>query len=98
MPRCASWDAFNDYLEDNCRKRQADILRGYKNSIRERMQADLAAMQVLPAAPFEARALRSGQVTSTSVVRYRGHYYSLPMACGYPAALMQCIRYRCSHG
>lgn len=83
MPRFASWDAFNDYLEDQCRKRQADILRSHKISISERMQADLAAMQVLPAAPFEACDLRSGQVTSTSVVRYRGNDYSVPMAFGH---------------
>ena len=69
MPRFASWDAFNDYLEEQCCKRQADILRGHKISIGERLQADLAAMQGLPAAPFEACDLRSGQVTSTSVVR-----------------------------
>ena len=40
MPRFASWDVFNTYLKDQCRKRQADILRGHKISISERMQAD----------------------------------------------------------
>ena len=33
LPRFADWDAFNDYLEEQCRKRQADILRGHKISI-----------------------------------------------------------------
>lgn len=75
MPRFTSWDAFNDYLEAQCGKRQADILRGHKISIGERLQVDLAVMQSLPAAPFEACDLRSGQVTSTSVVRYRGSDY-----------------------
>ncbi|MEP0960256.1 MAG: IS21 family transposase [Roseobacter sp.] len=70
MPRFTSWSAFNDYLEEQCIKRQADILRGHKISIGERLQADLAAMQDLPTASFEACDLRSGQVTSTSVVRY----------------------------
>jgi hypothetical protein len=83
MPRFPSWDAFNDYLEEQCHKRQADILRGHKISIGERLQADLAAMQGLPAAPFEACDLRSGQVTSTSVVRYRGNDYSVPVAFGH---------------
>ena len=80
MPCFASWAEFNDYLEEQCLKRQADILRGHKISIGERLQADLAAMQDLPAAPFEACDLRSGQVTSKSVVRYRGNDYSVPVA------------------
>jgi hypothetical protein len=40
-------------------------------------------MQSLPAAPVEACDLRSGQVMSTSVVRYRGNDYSVPVAFGY---------------
>ena len=83
MPRFADWDAFNDHLEDQCRKRQGDILRGHKTSIGARLEADLAAMQDLPAAPFEACDLRSGQVTSTSVARYRGNDYSVPVAYGH---------------
>jgi len=83
MPRFADWDAFNDYLEEQCRKRQADILRGHKISIGERLGADLAAMRHLPAAPFEACDLQSGQVTSTSQVRYRSNDYSVPVAYGH---------------
>ena len=79
----SDWDAFNDHLEDQCRKRQGDILRGHKTSIGARLEADLAAMQDLPAAPFEACDLRSGQVTSTSVARYRGNDYSVPVAYGH---------------
>lgn len=59
------WEAFNDYLEEQCRKRQGDVLRGHKTSIGERRQ--------------------SGQVTSTSVVRYRGNDYSVPIAYGHHA-------------
>ena len=83
IPRFADWDAFNDYLEEQCRERQADILRGHKISIGERLKADLAAMRDLPAAPFEACDLQSGQVTSTSQVRYRGNDYSVPVAYGH---------------
>lgn len=83
MPHFADWDAFNDYLEDQCRKRQADVLRKHKISIDERLKTDLAAMRDLPAAPFEAYDLQSGQVTSTSVVRYRGNDYSVPVAYGH---------------
>ncbi|MBT5463425.1 MAG: IS21 family transposase [Marinovum sp.] len=83
MPRFADWGTFNDYLEEQCRKRQGDVLRGHKTSIGERLEADLVSMQDLPAAPFEACDLQSGQVTSTSVVRYRGNDYSVPVAFGH---------------
>ena len=83
MPRFATWDAFNAYLEEQCRKRQADVLRGHKISISDRLEVDLAAMRTLPTAPFEACDLQSGQVTSTSVVRYRGNDYSVPVAFGH---------------
>jgi hypothetical protein len=83
MPRFADWDAFNDYLEEQCLKRQGDILRGHKVSIYERLEADLAAMQALPAAPFEACNLQSGQVTSTSMVRFQNSDYSVPVAYGH---------------
>ena len=79
----ATWDAFNAYLEEQCRKRQVDVLRGHKISIGDRLAADLSAMRTLPAAPFEACDLQSGQVTSTSVVRYRGNDYSVPVAYGH---------------
>jgi transposase len=79
------WDALNDHLEEQCRKRQRDVLRGHKASIGERLQADLAAMRDLPDAPFEACDLQSGQVTSRSVVRYRGNDYSVPVAYGHRA-------------
>jgi len=83
MPRFADWNAFNDYLEEQCLARQGDILRGHKVSIGIRLEADLAEMRALPAAPFEACDLQSGQVTSTSMVRYRGNDYSVPVAFGH---------------
>ena len=83
MPRFADWDAFNEYLEEQCRKRQGDVLRGHRSSIGDRLEADLDAMRELPAAPFEACDLQSGQVTSTSQVRYRGNDYSVPVAYGH---------------
>ena len=83
MPHFPDWGSFNDYLEQQCLARQEDILRGHKISIGQRLKADLAAMQALPAAPFEACDLQSGQVTSTSMVRYRGNDYSVPVAYGH---------------
>ena len=83
MPRFDSLEAFNDYLEEMCRRRQSDVLRGHTLSIGERLEADLAAMSPLPAAPFEACDQRSSHVTSTSTLRYKGNDYSVPVRFGH---------------
>ena len=36
-PRFVSLEAFNDYLEDMCLKRQSDILRGHTENIAQRL-------------------------------------------------------------
>ena len=51
LPRFASWDDFNDWLEEQCRKRHADLLRGHTETIGQRLQRDLQAMAELPPAP-----------------------------------------------
>jgi transposase len=54
LPRFASWEDFNVWLEEQCRRRQADILRGHSETIGQRLARDLEAMTELPAAPFDA--------------------------------------------
>ena len=83
IPAFPSFDAFNDYLEQECLKRQADIVRGHKVSIGERLKADLAAMQALPATFFDACHKQTGRVTSQSLVRYKSNDYSVPVAYGH---------------
>ena len=83
IPRFASWEAFNAYLESRCRERQEDILRGHKATIGERIQQDLAAMKPLPAAAFEACDQTTGRVSSQSLVRYDTNDYSVPVAYGH---------------
>jgi hypothetical protein len=83
MPRFDSLEAFNDYLEDMCRKRQSDVLRGHQLSINDRLLHDLKAMSELPAAPFEACDQKSGRVMSTSIVRYKSNDYSVPVRYGH---------------
>ena len=77
IPRFASWEAFNAYLEAQCRKRQNDILRGHKETIGIRIQRDLAAMKSLPGAPFEACDQANGKVCSQSLVSYDTNDYSV---------------------
>lgn len=83
IPRFATWEEFNVYLEDQCRKRQADVLRGQSETIGERLGRDLAAMADLPAAPFDACDQTTGRVNSQSLVRYKTNDYSVPVAYGH---------------
>jgi len=50
LPRFASWDAFNAHLEEQCRKRQRDVLRGHRESIGERLVRDQEVLADLPPA------------------------------------------------
>ena len=64
LPRFATWEDFNAWLEAQCRKRQAEILRGHTETIGERLARDLEAMADLPAAPFDACDQATGRVSS----------------------------------
>jgi hypothetical protein len=83
IPHFATWDAFNVWLEEQCRKRQRDRLRGESETIGERLQRDLAAMRPLPVSPFDACDQASATVTAQSLVRYKTNDYSVPVAYGH---------------
>ncbi len=83
VPRYESWDAFNAALEDHCRRRQGDVLRGHCETIGGRLERDRAALMPLPSAPFDACETAGGRVNSLSLVRYRGVDYSAPTAFGH---------------
>jgi len=83
LPRFATWDDFNAWLEAQCRKRQAEILRGHAETIGERLTRDLEAMADLPAAPFDACDQATGRVSSQALVRYKTNDYSVPVAYGH---------------
>jgi transposase len=57
LPSFVSWAAFNAWLEEQCRQRQADILRGHTQTIGQRLQRDLEAMSA-------QRLLRAGRLWS----------------------------------
>ena len=73
LPRFASLEALNGYLEQRCRERQGDVLRGHRESIAKRLERDLEAMPALPGAPFDACHQAAGQVSSQSLVRYHNN-------------------------
>jgi len=83
LPRFASWADFNAWLEEQCRKRQAAILRGHSETIGQRLERELQAMAELPPAPFDACEQATGRVSSQSLVRYQTNDYSVPVAYGH---------------
>jgi len=83
IPQFATWDAFNAYLEKQCRKRQTDTLRGQSETIGQRLARDIAEMSDLPAAPFDACDQATGRVSSQALVRYKTNDYSVPVAYGH---------------
>ena len=83
LPRFESWDAFNAYLEAQCRKRQGEVLRGHCESIGDRLEHDLEALAALPPTPFDACDKLGTQASSLSLVRYRNNNYSVPVAYGH---------------
>lgn len=83
IPNFPTWDGFNDWLEEQCRKRQNDKLRGHSETIGARLQQDPEAMAPLSAAPFAACDQASGRVNSRALVRYKTNDYSVPVAFGH---------------
>ena len=69
LPRFESWDAFNAYLEAQCRKRQDEVLRGHRESIGDRLEHDLEALTALPPTPFDACDKLGTRANSLSLVR-----------------------------
>ena len=83
LPRFASWDAFNGHLEEQCRNRQGNVLRGHRESIGERFVRDREALKRPLPAPFDACDKQGTRVSSLSLVRYRTNDYSVPVAYGH---------------
>ena len=82
-PRFASWDTFNAQLEEQCRNRQGEVVRGHRETIGERLRRDCEALMVLPPAPFDACDRQGTRVSSLSLVRDRTNDYSVPVAYGH---------------
>ena len=70
VPRADSFAALNAHLEARCRERQGARLRGHEETIGERLQRDLAALQARPAAPYEACERKAARVSAMSLVRF----------------------------
>ncbi len=89
LPRFANFDDLNAWLEEQCRRRMSDTLRGHSQTIGDRLKPDIAAFQDLPAVAYEACDKRTARVSSLSLVRYRGNDYSVPTAYGHREVLVR---------
>ena len=76
-PRFDSFDDLNAWLEEQCLKRQDDVVRGHGETIGERLMRDLDALMPLPSVPYDACEKVSTRATSISMVRYRCNDYSV---------------------
>jgi len=89
IPVVASFAEFNAHLERRCLDRLGDRVRGQSESVGERLERDLAALQPRPAVPYDACDRRPGRVSSLSLVRYDRNDYSVPTAYGHRPVLVK---------
>jgi transposase len=89
IPAFASFAELNAYLERRCLDRLNDRVRGQAGSIGERLERDLAALQPLPPAAYEACDRRPGRVSSLALVRYDRNDYSVPTAYAHRPVLVR---------
>ena len=89
IPGFPSWEAFNEHLFAECRRRRERRLRGHSETIAERFERDRAAFLPLPAKPYEACEKVAARVSSLSLVRYRANDYSVPTEYGHRQVLVR---------
>ena len=89
VPVFPDFAALNAHLADCCVKRRAERLRGHKETIGERLERDLAALQRPLPPPYDACETVSARVSSLSLVRYRLNDYSVPTAYGHAQVLVR---------
>jgi transposase len=89
IPAFESFEALNAHLVDCCRRRMGDRLRGYSETIGERLERDVAAFQTPLPAPYDACEKVPTSVSSLSLVRYRRNDYSVPTNFGHRDVLVR---------
>ena len=89
VPSFESFQALNAHLEARCLERMDAKLRGHSETIGQRMERDLDALQPLPAVPYDACDQQASRVSSLSLVRYRTNDYSAPVAYGHRDVLVR---------
>jgi hypothetical protein len=83
VPRFESFDSLNQSLVEKSKQRRDRILRGHKETVGERFDADRNAFLPLPPFPYDACDKVDTRVNSLSQVRYKTNDYSVPVAYGH---------------
>ena len=89
IPSFESFEALNAYLEQRCLERMDAKLRGYSETIGQRMERDLDALLPLAPVGYDACERQAGRVSSLSLVRYKTNDYSVPVAYGHRDVLVR---------
>jgi transposase len=89
VPVVASFAELNAHLERRCLERLDHRLRGHTESIGERLERDLTALQPRPPCPYDACDRRATRVSALSLVRYERNDYSVPTAYGHRPVLVK---------
>ena len=89
IPIAASYEELNAMLSARCLARQSELAGRHHETIGERLVADDAALEDLPAVPLEPCEKRAARVSSTGLVRYRGNDYSTPTSYGFQDVLVK---------
>jgi transposase len=89
VPAFESFEALNAHLADCCRKRMSERLRGYTETIGERLERDLAALRKPLPPPYDACEKVATRVSSLSLVRYRRNDYSVPTSFGHREVIVR---------
>src|ERR671933_741816 len=89
VPDVPGFAELNARLEQHCLDRLSDRLRGQAESIGERLERDLAALQPRPSVPFDACDRRPARASALSLVRYERNDYSVPTAYAHRPVLVR---------
>jgi transposase len=78
LPNFPTWAAFNEYLEDKCRKEFEKTSAMQEKTIGELFAEEQASLLPLPETDFEARRVKVGRANSFALVRFDCNDYSVP--------------------
>lgn len=83
VPSFPSWEEFNAYLLECCRKRLSMKAARKEKTIGELLEEERPTFLPLPPAPFEACRVEQRRASSLSLVRFQSNDYSVPVKYAY---------------
>jgi transposase len=80
VPEFASWQAFNDYLVEQCKGEGQRHLRGMTQTIGEAFALEQSVLFPLPARPYPCCVMRPVRANGFGLVTFQTNRYSVPAA------------------